>query len=124
MNRIGHFEARETDEREIKLTNGTLVSSGVVHIVVTHGLRSAHLLLQHHQLHLLLLIHLVLLLLSSVRVFTLRAGWVLVSKLITLVIVIRASAQVHTLILEHGSHLGILELALLLIGLNGNISVH
>ena len=83
---------------------------------------STHLLFKHRQLHLLLLVDLILLLHFKLF-FTFGAGWVLSAKLVALVIVVGACAKVHALILKHGSHLGVFELSLLLVGLDGNVSI-
>lgn len=102
--------------------DGTFVCSWVIDIVVTHGLRSTHLLLEHHQLHLCVLVHLILLFHFEL-LLTLRAGWVLSPKLVALVIVVRTRAVVHALVLQHGRHLRVFELPLLLVRLDGNVSI-
>jgi len=42
------------------LTDGTLVGPGVVDFIVPHSLRPIHSLVEHHELHLLLLHHFLL----------------------------------------------------------------
>ena len=96
------------------LTDGALVSSGVVDFVVAHSLRPVHGLVEHVELHGLLLHQLLLV----ARVHT------VVLPLVLRVVVVTRKAQLVVLGLDHVSARSILEVALLLVCLNGDVSVH
>ena len=96
------------------LTDRAFVSPGVVDLVVAHGLGTVHRLVKHVQLHRLLLNELLLV-----------AGIEAVLLLLHLGVVVGARyAELVVLRLDHVSARAILEVALLLVGLDGDVSVH
>ena len=100
---------------DLRLTDRPLVSSRVIHLVVSDSLRPVHSLVKHHQLHLLLMYHFLL----HVPVHVL-----IVLRLIHLT-VIKVVAQAHRLVLllDHASTRIILKVALLLVRLDCNVSI-
>ena len=100
------------------LTDGALVSPWIVNLVVADGLWTIHGLVKHHKLHVLSINE--LLVLDWVHVAGVHSilCWVL------RVFKVAAHAHVVVLILNQLSALVVLEVALLLICLNGDVSVH
>ena len=96
------------------LTDRALVSPGVVDLVVAHGLWPVHGLIKHVQLHGLLLNELLLVTGIETVLLVLHLG----------VVVVARNAKLVILRLNHVSARAILEVALLLVGLDGDVSVH
>ena len=115
-NSISKSRARESPSQEEfsggeSLTDRAFVSPRIVDLIVANSLRPIHGLVEHHQLHLLLLnkvvscrVHVDVLLL---RVFE----------------VLAAHGHVLVLVLDHVGALAILEVTLLLVGFDGDVSV-
>lgn len=98
-----------------RLTDGSFVSSWVVYFIISDSLGSIHGFIEHHKLHLLLLDH--FLLHASVHIL-------IILRLIHLT-VIKIVAHTHSLILllDHSSTSIILEVTLLLVGFDSNVSI-
>ena len=100
-----------------KLTDGALVSPGVVDFIVPDSLRTVHSLIEHHELHLLLLHH--FLLHAAIHAI------LVILRLVHLAIVKVVGAETHSLVLvlDHASARVVLVVALLLVGLDGDVGV-
>ena len=96
------------------LTDGTLVSSWVVHFIVPNSLRSIHGLIEHHELHRLLLHH--LLLHASIILIVLSLVHLTVVEIV-------GTSHISILVLNHTSARMVLKVTLLLISFNGNVSI-
>ena len=98
------------------LTDRALIYSGIVDLVVPHSLWTVHGFIEHHQLHVLLLSHLLL-------------HWVhaigLVHAVLHLRIVITGLPKAHPgiFLLDEFRALSILKVTLLLVGLDGDVGV-
>ena len=98
-----------------RLTDGSLVCSRVVHLVVPDSLRPVHGLIKHHELHLLLLDH--FLLHAAIHIL-------IVLRLIHLTVIeVVSHAHRLVLLLDHASARIILKVALLLVRLDRNVSI-
>ena len=96
------------------LTDGTLVSSWVVHFIVPNSLRPVHGLIEHHELHSLLLHHLLL-----------HASIILIVLSLVHLTVVEIVGTSHSsiLVLNHTSTRMVLKVTLLLISFDGNVSI-
>lgn len=101
------------------LTDRAFICPGVIHLVIPDSLRPVHCLVKHHELHLLLLDHLLL------YHATVHAVLVILSLVHLTVIEVILPTQSHRLILllDHASTSIILKVTLLLVGLDGNVSI-